>query len=63
MVDFQDPEFGKLRIAGYPIQFGANSAGTRSLAPSLGQHTTEVLQELGCSDEEIELLKREGVIR
>jgi len=63
MVDFQDPEFGKLRIAGYPIQFSANSAGTRSLAPSLGQHTIEVMQELGYSKEEIELLKKEGVVR
>lgn len=62
MVDFQDPEFGKFRIAGYPIHFSANSAGTRSLAPSLGQHTTEVIQELGYSEMEIDQLKREGVI-
>lgn len=62
MVDFQDPAMGQFRIAGYPIHFGANSAGTRSLAPSLGQHTREILGELDYSEEEIELLRREGVI-
>jgi crotonobetainyl-CoA:carnitine CoA-transferase CaiB-like acyl-CoA transferase len=63
MVEFQDPEIGSLRIAGYPIHFSANSAGTHSLAPSLGQHTLEVMQELGYSEEEIERLKNEGIIR
>ena len=47
MVDFQDPALGKLRIPGYPIHFSENRAGTRSLAPSLGQHTMKVLQALG----------------
>ena len=63
MVDFQDPEIGSFRVAGYPVHFSANSAGTRCLAPSLGQHTTDVIQELGYADEEIERLKKEGVIR
>jgi crotonobetainyl-CoA:carnitine CoA-transferase CaiB-like acyl-CoA transferase len=62
MVDFQDPGIGSLRIAGYPIHFSSNSAGTRSLAPSLGQHTIEILQELDYSEMEIDLLKKEGVI-
>ena len=63
MVDFQDPDLGPLRIPGYPIHFSAQTAGTRSLAPVLGQHTTEVLREMGYGDKEIETLKGEGVIR
>jgi crotonobetainyl-CoA:carnitine CoA-transferase CaiB-like acyl-CoA transferase len=63
MVDFQDPALGKLRIPGYPVHFSDHSAGTRSLAPSLGQHTIEVLQELGYSGQEIDALKGDGVIR
>ncbi len=63
MVDFEDPRFGKLRIPGYPVHFSDNSAGTRFLGPSLGQHTTEVLREHGYSDGEIESLKQDGVIR
>ena len=63
MVDFEDPHLGNLRIPGYPVRFSANRAGTSSLAPSLGQHTTEILQELGYSPQEIELLQKDGVIR
>jgi crotonobetainyl-CoA:carnitine CoA-transferase CaiB-like acyl-CoA transferase len=63
MVDFLDPALGPLKIPGYPIHFSAQSAGTRSLAPELGQHTTEVLREMGYGDGEIETLKGEGVIR
>ncbi len=63
MVDFQDPALGRLRIPGYPVHFSDHSAGTRSLAPSLGQHTIEVMKELGYSDQEIEILKGDGVIR
>jgi crotonobetainyl-CoA:carnitine CoA-transferase CaiB-like acyl-CoA transferase len=63
MVDFHDPALGRLRIPGYPVHFSDHSAGTRSLAPSLGQHTIEVLQELGYSVQDIDDLKEDGVIR
>jgi len=63
IVDFQDPVMGALRIPGYPVHFSENSAGTRSLAPSLGQHTVEVMKALGYSDPEIDRLKRDGIIR
>ena len=63
IVDFEDPHLGTLRIPGYPVHFSANTAGTRFLAPSLGQHTAEILQGLGYSYREIELLQRDGVIR
>jgi crotonobetainyl-CoA:carnitine CoA-transferase CaiB-like acyl-CoA transferase len=63
MVEFQDPSLGAYRIAGYPIHFSAHSAGTRSLAPSLGQHTTEIMEELGYPNGEIEAFKKEGVIQ
>jgi crotonobetainyl-CoA:carnitine CoA-transferase CaiB-like acyl-CoA transferase len=62
MVNFQDQEIGSLRIASYSMHFNSNSAGTRSLVPSLSQHTIEILQELNYSEMEIDLLKKEGVI-
>jgi crotonobetainyl-CoA:carnitine CoA-transferase CaiB-like acyl-CoA transferase len=62
IVDYKDPRFGKLCLAGYPIHFSEYSAGTRSLAPGLGQHTQEVLREVGYSGEEIEGFKKEGAV-
>ena len=63
VVDFDDPVFGKLQIPGYPVHFSANRAGTRSLGPELAEHTDMVLQEIGYTAQEIEALKRQGVIR
>jgi len=62
VVDFEDPTLGKLKIPGYPIRFSANRAGTSSLGPALGEHTVEVLKEMGYAEQEIEDLDKEGVI-
>jgi crotonobetainyl-CoA:carnitine CoA-transferase CaiB-like acyl-CoA transferase len=37
--------------------------GTRSFAPTLGEHTDLVMQQMGYTDQEIEDLKKEGVIK
>ena len=63
LVPFKHPFQGEVKIPGYPIHFSACAAGTKSAAPQLGEHTNEVLQDLGCSKEEIENLKKEGVIK
>lgn len=60
---FDHPTMGEKTIPGYPVHFSEAEAGTRSAAPELGEHTEEVLQGLGGMDqEEIEALRREGVI-
>ena len=62
MVPFEDPLYGRVMIPGYPAHFSAGRTGTRRLGPSIGEHTTEVLSEMGYSAQEIEDLRREGVI-
>lgn len=63
IVDFDDPVIGKVRIPGYPVEFSQTVAKTRSLAPSLGEHTSQVLKSLGgYGEEEINQFKQEGVI-
>jgi crotonobetainyl-CoA:carnitine CoA-transferase CaiB-like acyl-CoA transferase len=63
VVPFDHPLQGPVKIPGYPVRFSACKAGTRSAAPQLGEHTDLVLQELGYSDQEIEKLKKEKVVR
>jgi len=48
---------------GVPIQF-ANEPGRATFrAPALGEHSLQILHELGYSDGEIERLERDRVIR
>jgi crotonobetainyl-CoA:carnitine CoA-transferase CaiB-like acyl-CoA transferase len=63
IVDFDDPSLGRVKLPGYPVHFSACRAGTRKLAPRLGEHTDVIMQELGYRDGEIQRLKKEGVVR
>jgi len=63
VVDFKDRLLGDVKIPGYPVHFSANRAGTRSFAPTLGEHTDLVMHQIGYTDQEIQELKKEGVIK
>jgi crotonobetainyl-CoA:carnitine CoA-transferase CaiB-like acyl-CoA transferase len=63
IVDFDHPHLGTLRLPGYPVQFEKHSAGPRTAAPAIGQHTVEILHELGYEKAAIEELRVSGVIR
>ena len=43
------PTAGRVRTIGLPVKFGATPGGVRGPAPTLGQHTEEVLAEYGLS--------------
>jgi crotonobetainyl-CoA:carnitine CoA-transferase CaiB-like acyl-CoA transferase len=63
IVDFDHPDIGKIKIPGYPAHFSECEAGMVSAVPELGEHTEQVLLELGgYTPEEISKMKDEGVI-
>jgi len=62
VVETDHPRVGKTRSLGLPIKFSATPGGPVRPAPVLGQHTREVLREIGYSDVEIAALEREGAI-
>jgi crotonobetainyl-CoA:carnitine CoA-transferase CaiB-like acyl-CoA transferase len=47
---------------GIPVKLGATPGRVRSVPPAFGEHTDQVLKELGYEPEEIALLRRQGTI-
>ncbi|MEE9203191.1 MAG: CoA transferase, partial [Dehalococcoidia bacterium] len=57
------PVCGQLKLVASPVKFSATPAEVRTPAPELGQHTEEVLLEVGgYTWEELARLKEEGAI-
>ena len=62
LIETDHPHAGRLRQARTPGRFEGTPAGNYRGAPRLGQHTDELLTELGYSPSEIETLREEQVI-
>ena len=63
MVDIDHPKIGKTRVVGPVAKLSETPATIRSLSPSLGEHTAEVLHDfLGLTTEAIAALRVDGVI-
>jgi crotonobetainyl-CoA:carnitine CoA-transferase CaiB-like acyl-CoA transferase len=58
----EHPRIGRLRLIGVPVNFEKTPGSIRRAAPTLGQHTEEVLLELGFDHERIENFRLEKVI-
>ncbi len=63
IVDFDHPDYGKLQLPGYPVDFSTFSAGIHSPSPTLGEHTDDILTELGFNDTDIEEMRRNDIVR
>lgn len=50
-VDFKDPLLGVVRHVAYPAEFEHSPANITRRAPLLGEHTEEILKELGLQNE------------
>ena len=61
LVEIDHPRDGRRRFVGSPIHLDGATRSARRPPPTLGQHTQEVLGELGLAPDEVERLRREGV--
>jgi crotonobetainyl-CoA:carnitine CoA-transferase CaiB-like acyl-CoA transferase len=59
-VDVEYPGVGSAKVAATPVKLHGTPGTVRRRPPTLGEHTGEVLAELGFSPMEIAVLKREG---
>jgi len=63
IVDFEHPAHGQVKLVGIPINLSKTPGDIRMPAPEFGQHTEEVLMEIGgYSWEDIARLREEEVI-
>lgn len=60
--EFEHPRAGKVRVVGIPVKLSRTPGTVRTPPPAVGQHTDELLQELGYSDEEITGLRAAKVV-
>jgi len=62
VAEVEHPRLGKLRILNQPIKLSRTPARLVSATPERGEHSDEVLREVGLSDAEIAALRRKNVI-
>ena len=62
-VDYDSPDFGPITLRGAPAIFSKTPGLSEKAAPSLGQHTDEVLREVGYSEQDILGLRTSKVVR
>jgi crotonobetainyl-CoA:carnitine CoA-transferase CaiB-like acyl-CoA transferase len=58
----EQPGYGAARMLDFPVRASATPAAIRRPAPRLGEHTAEVLGELGLPKSEIDRLATAGVV-
>jgi crotonobetainyl-CoA:carnitine CoA-transferase CaiB-like acyl-CoA transferase len=61
-LEVDHPGHGAVRMTGFPIKFSATPARLQRPAPALGEHTDQVLRDLGYDASRIAALRSRGVV-
>jgi formyl-CoA transferase/CoA:oxalate CoA-transferase len=62
LLELEHPRLGRARFVGSPIHLDGAGRGSQRPPPLLGQHTDEVLAELGFATDEVAALRENGVV-
>lgn len=63
VVEREHPTLGIVRLLGLPVKLSETPGDVYRTPPLLGQHTDEILHEIGISDDELSTLRTTRVIR
>jgi len=61
-VDLPHPRLGSVRALGTPLRLRSSPARIERAGPLLGEHSAEVLREIGHSDEEVRAFVARGTV-
>lgn len=61
-IDVQHPAWGKIKMTGFPWDFSETPALWRRHAPGFGEHSEEILLQIGYNKDDIAKFRDEGVI-
>src|SRR5690606_41494743 len=62
VAEVDHPTAGRVKVLAPAVKMHGTPAGVFRAAPTLGQHTDEILAELGVSPEEIQRLRELGAV-
>jgi crotonobetainyl-CoA:carnitine CoA-transferase CaiB-like acyl-CoA transferase len=60
VLEFDHPRAGRVRVLKHPVRYSSGEATLRRPPPELGEHTDELLTELGYAAEEVAAMRAHG---
>ncbi len=62
VIDVPDGRLGRVKAVGNPVKLSETPAQVLRGAPEVGEHTDEILRELGYDDDDIARFRAEGAV-
>jgi crotonobetainyl-CoA:carnitine CoA-transferase CaiB-like acyl-CoA transferase len=62
VVERAHPILGTVSLLGLPVKFSETPGDVHRIPPELGEHSDEILREIGLGDDELGRLRQQGIV-